>query len=231
LRRTWAEREVGAIADHGPVTLLIADHDPLARQAVREAMSSREDVVVVAEASSSAEAVAAVMHEAPDIVLLDTELPPAGGISATAQLLAIEPRLPVVLFSVQDDEDVGLYGLEAGATGFLSKDIDMSALARALRSVVRGEAAVSRRLALHAIERLRTVTAQVRSMRPVRSPLTNRQWEILDLLGEGRTTSEIAQQLGLSSATVRGHLRMLLRALEAHTPAEAIQAAQRLRGG
>jgi two-component system, NarL family, response regulator LiaR len=194
-------------------------------------MALRDDVNVVGEAGSSADAVAAVLEEAPDIVLLDTELPPAGGIAATAQLLAVQPLVSVVLFSVIDDEEVGLYGLQAGAAGFLSKDIDMSALARALKSVVQGEAAISRRLALHAIVKLRAVAAQVRSMRPVRSPLTNRQWEILDLLSEGQSTPEIADQLGLSSATVRGHLRMLLRALGARTPAEAVQAADRLRTG
>ncbi len=194
-------------------------------------MAPRHDVVVVAEAASGEEAIAAVLDEAPDIVLLDTELPPAGGIAATTQLLGIAPMVYVVLFCVHDDEEVGLHGLQAGAAGFLSKDIDMSALARALKSVARGEAAVSRRLALHAIIRLRTVASQIRSMRPVRSPLTDRQWEILDLLADGQTTPEIAQQLKLSSATVRGHVRMLLRTLEARTPAEAVQAAERLRGG
>jgi two-component system, NarL family, response regulator LiaR len=213
------------------VRLLLADHDPLARKAVREAMATRDDVLVVGEASNSNDSIAAVLEHAPDIVLLDVDLPPAGGVAATAQLLGIAPMVRVVLFTVREDEELGLAGLQAGATGFLSKDIDMSALARALKSVAGGEAAVSRRMALQAIIRLRSMASQLTSMRPVRSPLTNRQWEVLDLLAEGQGIAEIAQRLRVSVDTVRGHVRMLLRALGASSPAEAVRLADRLRSG
>ena len=122
-------------------------------------MATRDDVVVVGEAANSNDSIAVVLEHAPDIVLLDLDLPPAGGIAATAQLIGIAPMVRVVLFSVRDDEELGLAGLQAGAAGFLSKDIDMSALARALRSVAGGEAAVSRRMALQAIIRLRSMAS------------------------------------------------------------------------
>lgn len=194
-------------------------------------MATRDDVLVVGEASNSNDSIAAVLEHAPDIVLLDVDLPPAGGVAATAQLLGIAPMVRVVLFTVREDEELGLAGLQAGATGFLSKDIDMSALARALKSVAGGEAAVSRRMALQAIIRLRSMASQLTSMRPVRSPLTNRQWEVLDLLAEGQGIAEIAQRLRVSVDTVRGHVRMLLRALGASSPAEAVRLADRLRSG
>jgi len=231
-RGTWAVHSAEAPPKSlGPVRLLLADHDPLARKAVREAMATRDDVVVVGEAANSNDSIAVVLEHAPDIVLLDLDLPPAGGIAATAQLIGIAPMVRVVLFSVRDDEELGLAGLQAGAAGFLSKDIDMSALARALRSVAGGEAAVSRRMALQAIIRLRSMASQLTAMRPVRSPLTNRQWEVLDLLAEGRSVNAIAKQLRVSTDTVRGHVRMLMRGLGARTTAEAVRMAERLRSG
>jgi DNA-binding NarL/FixJ family response regulator len=86
-------------------------------------------------------------------------------------------------------------------------------------------------MALQAIIRLRSMASQLASMRPVHSPLTNRQWEVLDFLAEGRSTVEIARHLQVSTDTVRGHVRMLQRALGASTTAEAVQLAEQLRSG
>lgn len=214
----------------GQVKLLIADHDPLARTAVREALGERDDVILVGEAGDAADAVAICTQQAPDIVLLDTELPPDGGLDATRHILVVAPLARVVLFAVHEREELAMGGLEAGAAGFLSKDIDMSALARALRGVLQGEAAVSRRLALQMIVRLRGVTGQMRGMRPMSGPLTDRQWQVVELLADGRTAIEIAQILDVSIHTIRGHMRLLLRSLGARTPAEAVRAAEVLRG-
>jgi two-component system, NarL family, response regulator LiaR len=214
-----------------PTKLLVADHDPLARQAVREAMAGREDLEVVGEAATSMSAVATLRVRAPDVVLLDSALPPAGGVAATAQLLAMAPALRIVLFAITEDTELALAALEAGAAGFLCKDIELDALARALRSVAHGEAAISRRLAHLALIRLRSMASQLRGMRPVRSQLTNRQWEVLELLADGHSQSEIAAQLAVSPDTVRGHVRLLLRSLGASSPAEAVALAKRLRVG
>jgi DNA-binding NarL/FixJ family response regulator len=210
---------------------VLADHDPLPRRAVREAMAERPDVDVVAEASNFESIMAAVVQHSPDVVLVDTELPPAGGIVATAQLLAIAPAVRVVLFAVHENDEIGLAGLQAGATGFLPKDIDMSALARALRSVVHGEAAISRRLTLKAIGRLRMLGGTMRGMRPLRGPLTDRQWEILDLAAEGRSAAEMATLLEVSVETIRGHVRAACSSLGARTLPDAVEAAARLRTG
>jgi DNA-binding NarL/FixJ family response regulator len=218
----------GAIAA-APVKLVIVDQDPLARRAVRQGMSARADVVVVAEAASCEEAIRVLTDRASDVVVLDAALPPMGGIAAMRRLLAVAPGTPVVLFSIDEQTELGLSALEAGAAGFLSKDIEMDALGRALTRVVAGEAAISRRLAHQAIVQLRKAAAQARGMRPVNSSLTNRQWEVLELLIEERSTSDIAQHLSLSLGTVRAHVRTLLQSLGARTPAEAAEAAERLR--
>jgi DNA-binding NarL/FixJ family response regulator len=211
--------------------LVLADPDPLARTAVREGMRARSDLSVVTEAANTAEAVASIAKHAPDVILADTELPPRGALAATIQILALHPTIHVVLFSVHPDEQLALRGLEAGASGFLLKDIDMSALARALKSVARGEAAVSRQLSLAAIMRLRLLGSRIRDMRPVNSPLTDRQWEVLDLLGAGHSVTEISDLLNVSVDTARSHVRMVLKGLGARTPSEAVRVAEGLRAG
>jgi DNA-binding NarL/FixJ family response regulator len=187
--------------------------------------------LVVTEAACSLEVTECITEHSPDVILADTELPPAGAIAATIQFLAVDPTVRVVLFSVHPDEQLALRGLEAGASGFLLKDIDMSALARALRSVARGEAAVSRQLSLVMVARLRLLGARLRDMRPVNSPVTDRQWEVLDLMGAGHSVTEISEVLGVSIDTARSHVRMVLRGLGARTPSEAVRVADCLRAG
>lgn len=213
------------------VKLVLADSDPLARTAVREGIKARSDLRVVTEAASHDEVIAAIREHAPDIVLADTDLPPFGAIAATPHFLAQDPGVHVVLFSVHAEDQLALKALNAGASGFLPKDIDMSALARALKSVPRGEAAVSRRLAIEVIARLRTLEARIHGMRPVISPLTDRQWEVLDLLTAGHSVEQISARLNVSVDTARGHVRMVLRGLRARTATEAVRLAECLRTG
>jgi DNA-binding NarL/FixJ family response regulator len=125
---------------------------------------------------------------------------------------------------------MGLLGLRAGAAGFLTKDVDVSVVPRALLSALDGEAVISRRLSMRLVERLRHAPEGAAGLRPVKSPLTPREWEVVDLLYEGRTTDQIAEILVLSTETVRSHVKHILRKLDARTRAEAVAIAQRMRG-
>jgi two-component system, NarL family, invasion response regulator UvrY len=213
------------------VRLLLADSDPLARTAVREGMKARSDLRVVAEAADSSEVLLGIGEHGPDVVLADTDLPPWGASIATRKFIALDPALHVVLFSVHVDEQLTLEGLNAGACGVLPKDIDMSALARALSSAARGEAALSRRLSRQMMARLRVLEARITEMRPLTSPLTDRQWEVLGLLTAGHSVEQISDLLNVSIDTARGHVRMVLRRLGAETPTEAVRVAECLRMG
>lgn len=126
---------------------------------------------------------------------------------------------------------MGFVGLRAGAAGYLSKDLDVDVLPQALEGTRSGEAAISRRLSMRLIEQLRRVPEASTGMRPVKSPLTPREWEVVDLLYEGRTTEEIADVLVLSTETVRSHIKNLMRKLGASSRAEAVALAHRMRGG
>jgi two-component system, NarL family, response regulator LiaR len=126
---------------------------------------------------------------------------------------------------------MGLVGLRAGASGFLSKDLDVDVLPRALRGACDGEAVISRRLSMVLVNQLRAAPVGTIGMRPVKSPLTAREWEVVDLLHQGRTTEQIADQLVLSGETIRSHIKNLMRKLGTHSREEAVEAAHRMRGG
>jgi len=216
--------------DETPLRVIVADDDPLARRVVRDALEAA-GIVVIAEAANGREAIELSLYYKPDIVLMDLVMPDFDGIQATRRILAQEPDLDVVILTSSDDDDVGLVGLRAGASGFLNKRAGLDALPRALRSAAAGEAVVSRRLTMRLVDSMRRTRADGAGIRPVRSRLTPREWEVLDLLCAGRSTDEIAGTLVLSSETVRSHIKNLLRKLGVRSRGEAIAEARRLRAG
>jgi NarL family two-component system response regulator LiaR len=158
-------------------------------------------------------------------------MPGIDGIAATRQIVAQTPDVRVVMLTSSDSEDIGLLTLRAGAAGFLNKSVGVDALPRALRCARDGEAVVSRQLTMRLIEGMRRVREDGAGMRPIRSPLTPREWEVLDLLCQQRSTDDIADTLVLSVETVRSHIKSVLRKLGVRSRQEAIKAAGRLRSG
>ena len=215
-------------SDEETIRIVIADGDPLVRRTLREAFRD-EEMTVVAEATSAAETVELTTFYRPDVVVVDEQLPDGGGLEATRRIHATSPTTRVVLMSAAPDDALGLRALRAGAAGYLSKDFEPGVLPRVLRGVAFGEAAISRRLAMLVVEADRRAPRGGAGLRPVRSPLTDREWEVLDLLASGARTEEIAQTLVLSTETVRSHLKNLYRKLEVRSRQEATEAAQRLR--
>lgn len=126
----------------------------------------------------------------------------------------------------EDDDHAALRALQAGASGYLSKEVELHALPRALAGLLDGEAAVSRRLARRLIEAFRNPPPE---LRPIRGPLTAREWEIVELLTPGRSTDDIADTLVISSETVRSHVKSIMRKLGVHSRRDAQAAAERLR--
>ena len=208
--------------------VIVADDDPFARRVIKDALQ-RADVIVVAEAHNGHEAVELCLHYEPDIVVMDVVMPEIDGIAATRRIRKQIPDQPIVLLTSTDEEEMGLLGLRAGAVGFLSKDLDIDVLPRALRGALDGEAVISRQLGMRLLEHLRSAPEGGTGMRPIKSPLTGREWEVIDLLDEGLTTDQIAEALVLSSETVRSHVKNILRKLDARSRAEAVAVAQRMR--
>jgi DNA-binding NarL/FixJ family response regulator len=212
-------------SEGGALRVVLADGDPLARRTIRDALQ-QSGIVVVAEATSGREAVELTAFYRPDAVLMDTT---ADGLEAARIIHDRAPAICVVLLTSTPDDTAGLRALRAGAAGYLSKDVDPEILPRVLRGALEGEAAISRRLAMALIESYRRAPRGGSGMRPVRSELTDREWEVLDLLAAGAGTEDIARTLVLSTETVRSHLKNLYRKLGVRSREEAAEAAHRMR--
>jgi NarL family two-component system response regulator LiaR len=207
--------------------VVVAEDDPFARRTVREALQ-RAGMTVVGEAENGRQAIELAFKHRPDAVLMDIVMPEVDGLAATRQIVSEMPDQIVILVSCDDDEAIGLAGLRAGASGYLTKDLDVEALPRAVAGAVHGEAAISRRLVMRLVERLRGVSGRT-SAPPRGGPrLTPREWDVLDLLAEGQSTDRIAESLHLATETVRSHIKNILRKLDARSRKEAIAAAHRV---
>jgi DNA-binding NarL/FixJ family response regulator len=207
--------------------VLIADVDPLARRAMRDALQAAAEIVVVADVPHSREAVELSRHFRPDVALADMGLPPGGGAALARDITRQAPGTRVVMLATRYDEEAALYALRAGATGYLSKEADPEALRDVVRRIADGEAVIQPTLARRVIECLSELPDT--GWRPVRSRLTSREWEIVDLIGAGASTELIADELVLSPATVYSHVKSLLRKLGVHSRQDAVAAAERLR--
>ena len=225
-----AESTPRVVLSARPVRVIVADDDPFVRRLVKDALQNA-GIVVIAEASSGREAVELTLHYHPDVALIDVSMPDVDGFAATRRIVAQSPRQLVVLLTGPEDEEVALLGLRAGASGFLSKDLPVEALPQVVKAAARGEAAVSRSLTARLIAHLRRLTEGQPEMRPIRSPLTNREWEVVGILAERRSNSDIAAELAVSPATVRSHMKSIRRKLGVQSREDAVEVAEQLRRG
>lgn len=221
---------MGGGSEHGIVTAIVVDDDPLVRQVVRSTLE-RAAISVLGEGATGLDAIELAARLRPDVVLLDIVMPQMDGIAATKRIVADAPEQTVILLTGANDDDLVVLGLRAGAAGFLTKDLRIEALPRAVAGAPRGEPAISRSTAMRLIEQLRRVPVGAAGMRPVASQLTEREWEVLDLLNERLTNDEIARRLVVSGETVRTHVKHILRKLEVSSRTEAVSRANELRSG
>lgn len=208
--------------------VVLAAQDPLVRRALRATLEG-DGFEIVAETGDGPEAIQMVVSERPDVALVDLTLHGADGLDVAERISREIANVRVVVLSGTDDDQVALKALRAGADGYLMKDIELDALPRALRGVLIGEAAISRKLALRLISELRKAPEAGRGMRPIVSDLTEREWQVLDLLTTGASTSEIAIDLVLSPETVLTHVKNILKKLGVHSRKDAVRMIDDLR--
>ena len=203
------------------IRVLLADEQSLFREAVRVVLSNEDDLVVVAEARDGLQAIAESERVQPDVALLDADLPNCDGIRATEQISLRVPGCLVIVFSGQQDERVLVQALEAGASGYLSKESPLIDLIEATRAVHRGEALVPPRMLGALLQRLIHRRRERDDALRRLAGLTRREREVLALLAQGADNDGIAQQLVISPETARTHIQNVLGKLAVHSRLEA----------
>lgn len=184
--------------------LFLVDDHAVVRVGLRALLEGEPDMEVVGEAGTAAEAIAAVPHVRPDIVLMDIRLPDLSGIEACRRIRKMTPETQVVMLTSYADDDLVLEAIEAGAVGYVLKHLSTDALLDAIRAVGQGEGildpAVTRRL----LSRIRKAIQTEHSA--AFRELSEREMQILALMARGKSNSEIARILGLQEKTVRNHV-------------------------
>ena len=208
--------------------VVIADDDAAFRSGVRAALQDA-GIVVIAEADNGRDAIDLAVHFRPDVVLMDVVMVGMDGISATRAIAGRAPEVSVVLLTSSQDAELGMIGLRAGANGHLVKGLAYEDLVAAVRIAAEGDPVLAPAVARRLIERLRALPDGGLGVRPVRSTLTSREWEVLDLLCGGLSVDDVADRLVLARDTVRTHVKRILRKLGVHSQAEAIEMANGIR--
>jgi len=205
------------------IRLLIVDDQAAVRDGLAVMLDLDPGITVVGTASDGREAVAAVEELAPEVVLMDLNMPLMGGAEATGVLRASHPDLPVVVLTTFDDDESILAALRAGARGYLTKDADRTTIVQAVRAAHVGNAILDPAVQ----SRLLDLVSRKADQPAV--DLTAREREVLDLIGEGLRNGEIARRLFISEATVKTHINNLFAKAGLHSRADAVRLALKLR--
>jgi two-component system nitrate/nitrite response regulator NarL len=208
--------------------VVVVDDDEALRSRLRASLQEA-GLVVIAEADNGRDAIDLAAHFRPDVIVMDIVMANVDGLSATRAIVQRNPEVRVLLLTSSEDVELGVVGLRAGAAGHLIKGRPLADLVAAVQRIAAGEPVVGPELTWRLIESVRALPAGGLGVRPVRSKLTPREWEVLDLLCAGLTVDQISDELVLARDTVRTHVKRLLRKLGAHSQAEAITIANSIR--
>jgi two-component system, NarL family, response regulator NreC len=201
--------------------ILLADDHTVVRKGIRMILSAQPDLEVVAEAKNGHEAVAEAERTLPDVVIMDVNMEGLNGIEGARRIGDVSPRTRVLALSMHRDAVYVREMLRAGAKGYLVKDADDDALLDAVRAVARGEAYLSPSVADAVLTDYRKHVTN-----PV-DLLTAREREVLQLIAEGNTNKDIANQLNLSVYTVEAHRSRLMEKLNLHSTGDLVRFAIR----
>lgn len=196
------------------VRVVLADDQPLVRNGLRVLMTGTPDIEVVGEAGTGAEAVQLVRDTEPDVAVMDIRMPGMDGIEATGLITAATGTTRVLILTTFDDDEYIYGALRAGASGFLVKDMALDDILAAIRVVAAGDALIAPSVTRRLIAEFAARPEPAPHPRPVGN-ITEREREVLTLVGRGMSNSEIAAHLYISVATAKAHIARLLAKLEA----------------
>jgi len=187
------------------ITVVIVDDHPVVRAGMRMVLDAADDITIVAEGASGADALRLVAQRRPDVLVLDVNLPDLNGVEVTQRLREQGTTTAILVLTVHDNSQTVFGLLESGATGYVLKDEALETLVSAVRSAARGESWLSPAVARQVVRRA-VGEAAPESSEPPPIPLTPRELEVLRLLAQGLDNAAIAEQLVVTKQTVQNHV-------------------------
>ena len=192
--------------------LIVDDHD-LFRTGLRNLLEE-QGVQISGEAASGSEAVRSVRELAPDVVVMDLNMPDMGGVEATRHISAVAPLTRVLVLTISDEDADVMDAILAGACGYLLKDASIDELMAGIRAAWRGESLISPAIAAKVLQRVRATSANPEIADTIRSELSDREIEVLKLIANGKDNAVIAAELHISPKTVKNHISNILMKLQ-----------------
>jgi DNA-binding NarL/FixJ family response regulator len=205
------------------IRLMLADDHRMLREGLRRSMTE-EGFQVVGEAGDGEEAVRLAAELQPDVILMDVSMPDVDGVEATRRIRDIIPETRVIMLTMHPDQDVVAAALRAGAAGYLVKDCSTEEIAEAVRLAASDDAAMSADVAASMLDEVRRLPEEADEDRIV----TKREEEVLQLIADGCSTTEVAEQLFISQKTVKNHLASIYQKLDARDRTQAVLQAVRM---
>ena len=192
--------------------LVVDDHD-LFRTGLRNLLEE-EGVNVVGEAVDGEEAIRLTADLAPEVVVMDLNMPGAGGVETTRRLSSLAPLTRVVVLTISADDDDVMSAVMAGACGYLLKDSSIQELIAGIRAAAAGESLISPQIAAKVLQRLRAQSKDVEAAETIQAELSDRELEVLKLIANGKDNAQIARELFISPKTVKNHISNILMKLQ-----------------
>jgi len=196
------------------IRVLLVDDQALFCEGLRTLLDLQPDIEVVGEANNGREAIECVARAAPDVVLMDMQMPVLDGVAATRDIRAHHPNTQVIVLTTFDDDEYVFEALRAGAVGYLLKDVASDRLAEAIRCAARGESFLQPSVAAKVVAEYTRLAdaphARARANQALVEPLSDRELEILRLVATGASNKEIAATLVIAEGTVKNHVTNIL---------------------
>ena len=192
--------------------LVVDDHD-LFRTGLRNLLE-QEGVNVVGEAENGEAAIRLASDLAPDVVIMDLNMPGAGGVETTRRLSSLAPLSRVVVLTISADDDDVMNAVMAGACGYLLKDSSIQELIAGIRAAAEGESLISPQIAAKVLQRLRAQSKDIDAAETIRAELSDRELQVLKLIANGKDNAQIASELFISPKTVKNHISNILMKLQ-----------------
>jgi DNA-binding NarL/FixJ family response regulator len=196
-----------------PRILLVDDHD-LFRTGLRNLLEDEGGVQILGEATNGSDAVRLVRELAPDVVVMDLNMPSMSGVEATRHITALSPLTKVIVLTISDDDSDVLDAIVAGACGYLLKNSSISDVIAGIHAAAINSSLISPTIASKVLQRVRATTEDTEMADAIRTELSDRELEVLKLIANGKDNAQIAAELVISPKTVKNHISNILMKLQ-----------------